>query len=215
MSDVTLKHIVEGLLMASEQPLSIEDLHKIICSENNLLEINELQQIIKELVDDCNSRGVELKEVASGWRFQVRASLSQWISKLYEERPLRYSRALLETLAIIAYRQPVTRAEIENIRGVTVSSNIMKTLIEHEWVQVVGYKEVPGKPAIFASTKKFLDYFNLKSLNELPPLIEFTETLLPEIKPETETEIALAAEAPLDVNENSLLPEEILATENS
>ena len=169
MSEITIKQIVEGLLMASDRPLRIEDLDKIICTDNNL------QDIINEIIEDYKDRGIELKEVASGWRFQVRSDLSQWVNKLYEERPPKYSRALLETLSLIAYRQPVTRAEIENVRGVAVGSNVMKTLIEHEWIRIVGYKEVPGKPAIFATTKKFLDHFNLKSLDELPPLIEFTE----------------------------------------
>ncbi len=200
MSDVTLKQIVEGLLMASERPLRVEDLYEIIYIDDNLFEISKLKDIVNELVDDCNGRGIELKEVASGWRFQVRSDLSQWVNKLYEDRPPRYSRALLETLALIAYRQPVTRAEIESVRGVTVGSNIMKTLIEHEWVRIIGHKEVPGRPAIFATTKKFLDHFNLKNLDELPPLMEFTETMLEEIKPETATEMALAGETTSDVS---------------
>jgi segregation and condensation protein B len=193
MSAVTLKQIIEGLLMASERPLSIEDLYKIICLDNNSFEINKLQVIINEIIEDYKEHGVELKEVASGFRFQVRSGLSQWVNKLYEERPPRYSRALLETLSLIAYRQPITRGEIESVRGVTVGSNIMKTLLEHEWVRVIGQKEVPGRPAIFATTKKFLDYFNLKSLDELPPLVQFTET-----------ETALASAAPLGVDESSL-----------
>lgn len=209
MSDMSLKQIIEGLLMASERPLSTEDLYKIIYTDNNSFEISKLKSIVNELVEDYNGHGIELKEVASGWRFQVRSDLSQWVNKLYEERPPRYSRALLETLALIAYRQPVTRAEIESVRGVTVSSNIMKTLIEHEWVRIVGHKEVPGQPAIFATTKRFLDHFNLKTLEELPPLMEFTETMLEEDKSETvtETEIALASETPLEVDENPLVPD--------
>lgn len=222
MSDITLKQIVEGLLMASERPLRAEDLYKIIYTDDGLFEINKLKNIINELVDDYNGHGIELKEVASGWRFQVRSDLSQWVNKLYEERPPRYSRALLETLALIAYRQPVTRAEIESVRGVTVGSNIMKTLIEHEWVRVIGHKEVPGRPAIFATTKKFLDHFNLKNLDELPALMEFTETMLEEIKPETATddvpavaagfslrsEIALANKTPLEVDESPLMSDD-------
>jgi segregation and condensation protein B len=177
MPAVTPKQIVEALLMASEEPLSVEKLYKIFCSGDNQLEISELRDIIRELVDEYSDGGIELKEVASGWRFQIRTDLSSWISKLYEERPPKYSRALLEILALIAYRQPITRAEIENIRGVVVSSNIVKTLLEHEWIKIVGYKEIPGKPALFATTKKFLDHFNLKHLDELPPLIEFTENV--------------------------------------
>ncbi|CAL7963960.1 segregation and condensation protein B [Gammaproteobacteria bacterium] len=210
MSEVTLKQIIEGLLMASERPLRIEDLYKIICADDNSLEISKLQEIINEIIENCKDRGVELKEVASGFRFQVRSGLSQWVNKLYEERPPRYSRALLETLSLIAYRQPITRGEIESVRGVTVGSNIMKTLLEHEWVRIIGQKEVPGRPAIFATTKKFLDYFNLKSLDELPPLMEFTETLLTEGQPQTEAEIALAS-----VDESSFTPEEIKISDAS
>ena len=209
MSEVNIKQIIEGLLMVSEQPLRIDDIYKVINSDNNLFKINELQVIIDEIVNDYSDSGIELKEVASGWRFQVKKDLSPWVNKLYAERPPRYSRALLETLALIAYRQPVTRAEIEKVRGVTVSTNIMKTLIEHEWVCVVGYKEVPGRPAIFATTKKFLDYFNLQSLEELPPLMEFTETINTEIKPDPKIEVTLANEATLEVNENSIEQEEI------
>ena len=157
--------------MAAEQPLPIEAIHKTM---GDSIEIKELKGVIKEVVEDYKERGIELKEVASGWRFQVKQELSPWVNKLYAERPPRYSRALLETLALIAYQQPITRAEIEKVRGVTVSSNIMKTLMEHEWIRVVGYKEVPGKPAIFATTKKFLDHFNLQSLEQLPALMEFT-----------------------------------------
>lgn len=169
--NVTIKQIIEGLLMAAEQPLPIEAIHKTM---GDSIEIKELKGVIKEVVEDYKERGIELKEVASGWRFQVKQELSPWVNKLYAERPPRYSRALLETLALIAYQQPITRAEIEKVRGVTVSSNIMKTLMEHEWIRVVGYKEVPGKPAIFATTKKFLDHFNLQSLEQLPALMEFT-----------------------------------------
>lgn len=216
MSEVTLKQIIEGLLMASERPLRIEEIYKIIYADDNSFEINKLQEIINEIIEDYSGRGIELKEVASGFRFQVRPGLSQWVNKLYEERPPRYSRALLETLSLIAYRQPITRGEIEDVRGVTVGSNIMKTLLEHEWIRIIGQKEVPGRPAIFATTKKFLDHFNLKSLDELPPLMEFTETLLAEGQSQTDAslavshaEIALASETPLDVDESPLVPEEI------
>jgi segregation and condensation protein B len=178
MSELTSKQIIEGLLMASERPLRLDDLYKIFCIYDSSFEFNKLQDIINEIVEDCGHRGIELKEVASGWRFQVKSELSPWINKLYEERPPKYSRALLETLALVAYRQPITRAEIETVRGVAVSSNIMKTLVEHEWIRIVGYKEVPGRPAIFATTKKFLDHFNLKTLAELPQLMEFTEDIL-------------------------------------
>jgi len=176
MSELTLKQIVEGLLMAADKPLSLDDLYKIFYTEDNNFELITLKEIIDEIIRDCSGRGIELKEVASGLRFQVKPELSLWVNKLYQERPPKYSRALLETLSLIAYRQPITRAEIESVRGVAVGSNIIKTLLEHEWIKVIGHKEVPGKPAIFATTKKFLDHFNLKSLKELPELMEFTDT---------------------------------------
>lgn len=169
-----MKTVIEGIIMAAEGPVTVDDLQKILQANNSLLENKEIKDLINELVNDYSGHGIELKEVASGWRFQVRQDLTPWISKLWEERPPRYSRAFLETLALIAYRQPITRAEIEEVRGVTVSSNIVKTLVEHDWVKVAGYKEVPGRPALYVTTKKFLDYFNLKSLQDLPPLIEFT-----------------------------------------
>lgn len=179
MLDVTPKQIIEALLMASEEPLNIDRLHKIfIDNYDSELDINILRDIVNELANDYVESGIELKEVASGWRFQIKLELSQWVGKLYEERPPKYSRALLEVLALIAYRQPITRAEIEEVRGVSVGSNIVKTLLEHEWVRIVGHKEVPGKPALFATTKKFLDHFNLKHLDELPSLIEFTESMV-------------------------------------
>lgn len=199
MAEVTPKQIVEALLMVSEGPLNIEKLHKIINIENNELEIKVLRDIINELVDDYSDSGIELKEVASGWRFQIKHDLSPWVSKLYEERPPRYSKALMEILALIAYRQPITRAEIEGIRGVAVSSNIIKTLIEHEWIKIVGHKEVPGRPALFATTKMFLDHFNLKHLDELPSLMEFTENMLPNV----ESGVSVAeGEEILDENSN-------------
>lgn len=196
------KKIVEALILAAEQPLSVERLYKIFAQNNNVLELDELKNIINELTNDYSEKCIELKEVSSGWRFQVRAEMKDWIAKLYEERPPRYSRAFMEILALVAYRQPITRAEIEEIRGVVVSSNIIKTLIEHEWVKVVGYKEVPGRPALLATTKKFLDHFNLKHLDELPPLIEFTDKIvndsldaaMPESSDDNEYEIAISEE---------------------
>ena len=173
MAEITPKQIVEALLMASEEPLTTERLHKIFVSNNFMLEINALRDIINELSDDYSD---------CGWRFQIKTDLSQWVNKLYEERPPRYSHALLEILALVAYRQPITRAEIEAIRGVAVSSNIIKTLLEHEWIRIIGHKEAPGRPALFATTKKFLDHFNLKHLDELSPLMEFTETIETEVK---------------------------------
>jgi len=177
-----LKNILEGLLMASSEPLKIGELLNILNAENAVFTSDEVQTALAELTNDYQNRGILLQEVARGWRFQVAPDLATWVSKLYEEKPPRYSRALLESLALIAYKQPITRAEIEEIRGVSGSYNIMKTLLEHEWVKIAGYKNVPGKPALFVTTSKFLDYFNLKSLTDLPDLPEAEiEPALPEI----------------------------------
>ena len=171
---MTLKDIVEAALFASPQPLTVEALRNLF-EEGERPDARTVRQSLDELGQDYASRPVQLAEVASGFRFQVRENYSPWLSRLFEERPVRYSRALLETLAIIAYRQPVTRGEIEEIRGVAVGTGIVRTLQEREWVQVVGHKEVPGRPALYATTRQFLDYFGLRSLNELPALASFSE----------------------------------------
>ncbi|MDV3241300.1 MAG: SMC-Scp complex subunit ScpB [Methylocaldum sp.] len=178
-----LKTIIEAALLAAGRPLSFAELENLF-ADNERPEPAEIQSALAELAEDCRGRAVELKQVASGYRLQVREAFSPWISRLFEERPGRYSRAFLETLAIIAYRQPVTRGEIEDIRGVAVSSGIVRTLQERGWVQVVGHKEVPGRPALLATTKQFLDYFNLKSLGELPPLQELIDDLALQAAPQ-------------------------------
>ncbi|MBA2655184.1 MAG: SMC-Scp complex subunit ScpB [Gammaproteobacteria bacterium] len=165
------KRIIEGAIMASDHPLSIEQITKIF-DPDNTPSPQEIKQYLNTLIEDYQERGIELKEVATGYRFQVRQDLAPWIQKLWQERPAKYSRALLETLALIIYRQPITRAEIEDIRGVAVSTTIIKTLLDRDWVKILGYKEVPGKPALYATTKQFLDDFNLKTLSDLPPLSE-------------------------------------------
>ncbi|MBU2710345.1 SMC-Scp complex subunit ScpB [Zooshikella harenae] len=172
--DVTLSMILEGALLASPKPLTIEHM-QLLFSENSRPDSEAIKQALTVISEQCEGRGFELKEVASGYRFQVRSQLSEWVGKLWEERPPRYTRALLETLALIAYRQPITRGEIEDIRGVSVSSSIIKTLQEREWVRVVGHRDVPGRPAMYATTRQFLDYFNLQSLDQLPPLAEIKE----------------------------------------
>lgn len=181
--DVELKTIIEAALLAAGRPLSFAELENLF-ADNERPEPAEIQSALAELAEDCRGRAVELKQVASGYRLQVREAFSPWVSRLFEERPGRYSRAFLETLAIIAYRQPVTRGEIEDIRGVAVSSSIVRTLQERGWVQVVGHKEVPGRPALLATTKQFLDYFNLKSLGELPPLQELIDDLALQAAPQ-------------------------------
>jgi segregation and condensation protein B len=169
-----LKNIVESALFASGEPLNIDRLLALF-DEEEKPERDELREVITTLQQECEGRGIELKEVSRGYRFQARTDVSHWVSRLWEERAPRYSRALLETLALVAYRQPITRADIEDIRGVAVSSSIMKTLLERGWVRIVGHRDVPGKPAMYASTREFLDYFNLKSLDDLPTLAELRD----------------------------------------
>ena len=169
-----LVQILEGALLAAGEPLSLQRM-AILFEEEERPSTEELRSAIKIVGERCEDRGYELVQVASGYRFQVRQNLSDWVARLWQERPARYSRALMETLSLIAYRQPITRGEIEEIRGVAVSTNIVKTLLEREWVRVVGHRDVPGRPAMYATTRQFLDYFNLKSLDQLPPLAEIKE----------------------------------------
>jgi len=174
INDIQLEQIIEGALMASGQTLSVDRIQSLF---DEGLEPDKARILIalERLGEKCEQRGYELKKVATGYRFQVKQDFSKWIGRLWDEKPQRYSRALLETLSIIAYRQPVTRGEIENVRGVAVSSHITKTLVEREWIQVVGHRDVPGRPAMYATTKMFLDYFNLESLDQLPTLEEIAE----------------------------------------
>ena len=169
MSNEQLKDVVEAALLAYGQPLSVDQLREMF-DEYERPEASEVRKALTQLAEECAGRPVELVEVASGWRLQVRAGFSGRLSKLWQERPSRYSRALLETLALIAYRQPITRAEIEDVRGVTVNPNIVRTLTERGWIRVVGHREVPGHPELLGTTREFLDYFSLKSLDELPSL---------------------------------------------
>lgn|SRR3990167_355739 len=174
MTPDQLERIIEAALMVADGPLTITQIQKLF-PENELPTTMDIHDALHSLKQHYDQRGIELREVANGYRFQAKVDLSPWLAKLWEERPPRYSRAFLETLAIIAYRQPLTRAEIEAVRGVAVSSPIIKALLEREWVRIVGYREIPGKPALYATTKEFLDYFNLKSLAELPTLAELKD----------------------------------------
>ena len=166
-----LKNIIEAALLAAGGPLSLDMMLTLFLDEEQP-EKKELREVLDQLKQDYEGRGIEVIEVGSGWRIQVVEEVSLWISRLWTERAPRYSRALMETLALIAYRQPITRGDIEDIRGVSVSTNIIKTLLEREWVRVVGTRDVPGKPSLYGTTREFLDYFNLKTLDELPPLAE-------------------------------------------
>lgn len=169
-----LRKIVEGALLAAGQPLSEEKLLSLLDEEEQPSKTT-LRDVLEEIAQSCADRGFELKKVASGWRFQVPEELAPWVNRLWEEKAQRYSRATLETLAIIAYRQPVTRGDIEDIRGVAVSSHIVKTLLERGWIKVVGQRDVPGKPSLYATTREFLDYFNLSTLDDLPTLAEIRD----------------------------------------
>jgi|TARA_B110000483_G_scaffold169363_1_gene200293 segregation and condensation protein B len=213
MESLPLKQIIEGAILAAEAPLSIDQLMQLF--EDDEPERVDVRDVLQEIEQDCEGRGFELKQVASGYRFQVRSSYGEWVSRLWKEKPPRYSRALLETLALIAYKQPITRGDVEEIRGVAVSTNIMRTLLEREWVRIVGHRDVPGHPALYATTKSFLDYFNLRNLDELPSLSEIKDLTqvneeldmeddlieLPSLELDAEEEEALAGmdDADLDV----------------
>lgn len=174
---VLLKRIIEGALMAAGKPLTERQLLDLFSEvdEMGAPELDQIKEALEAIEADSKGRGFELRRVASGYRFQVIEGVAPWVGRLWEEKPQRYSRALLETLALIAYRQPITRGDIEEIRGVAVSSQIIKTLVERDWVRVVGHRDVPGRPAMYATTRAFLDYFNLKNLDELPALADIKD----------------------------------------
>ncbi len=174
METTQLKLILEAILLAAGRPLNIDQL-LVMFDLHEKPERSAIREAIALLQEDYDERGINVSEVAGGYRIQVRDTMQPWVAKLWDEKPARYSRALLETLSLIAYRQPITRGEIEEVRGVTVSSSIMKTLLEREWVHVVGHRDVPGRPAMYGTTKQFLNYFSLKSLNELPSLAELRD----------------------------------------
>lgn len=183
MNAVDLKNILEAVLMTADAPMDINRLAALFEKEPEPVEKTAIRAALSLLQEEYDGRGIELREVASGFRIQVRAAYADWVNRLFDEKPQRYSRALLETLAIIAYRQPVTRGEIEDIRGVSINSNIIRTLQEREWIKVVGHRDVPGKPELLATTREFLDYFNLKKLSDLPPLsaIQDLENINPDL----------------------------------
>lgn len=191
-----IERVLEAVLLAAAEPVSVDRLMALF--QPGELPDGDPRQAVRTALNEIeyalDGRGYELKRVASGYRFQVRQGLSPWVSRLFEEKPPRYSRALLETLALIAYRQPATRGDIEAVRGVSVSQNIMRSLLERGWIRVVGQRDVPGRPALYATTRVFLDYFNLRSLDELPPLAEIRALIEPHV--EAETDAPTAAQAP-------------------
>mgnify|MGYP006077333665 FL=1 len=173
MEKSKLKKIIESLIFSSTKPISLRELKNFFTDENMSLEL--IEEVISDIEGKYIDSGVILKKVSTGYRFQVAEECNEWVSNFYPEKPQKYSRALMETLALIIYKQPITRTEIESVRGVSVSSNIIKTLLERDWVKILGYKDVPGKPAIFGTTKEFLNSHNLTSLGQLPKLDDIIE----------------------------------------
>ena len=223
MDKLEIKYFVESALLAAGRPLSVDQLQKLFDGRSEP-EKSEIREAIKGLVDEYEGRGITVAEVASGFRIQVKAGMAERLQKLWEERPPRYSRALFETLALVAYRQPVTRGEIEEIRGVSVSSNIVRTLIERDWVRVIGHRDVPGRPELFGTTRAFLDYFSLKKLDDLPPLADLSdwESLriqlnLPEVEEDQVDDVpdlpVLYPEIPVQNEEEEDEGEDLLVTE--
>jgi segregation and condensation protein B len=175
MNNDKLKPILEALFAAADRPLSVNQISDLFSGDTDQPSKDDIRKAIDEIGGQYQDSGLELKQVASGFRFQVKPAYESWVSRLWDQKPPHYSRAMLETLALIAYRQPITRGEIEDIRGVSVSTNMIKTLLEREWVKPLGHKDVPGRPTLYGTTRSFLDYFNIKSLNELPALSEISE----------------------------------------
>jgi len=185
MDPLKIKQIVEAALVCADAPMTLDTLVSLFREdeiEGGLLDKELVRSALDALAVDCEDRGIELKKVASGYRLQVKQEFSAWVGRMWEDKPPRYTRALLETLSLVAYKQPVTRGDIEQVRGVAVSTSIMRTLIERNWVRVVGHREVPGRPAMYGTTKAFLDYFNLKTLAELPTLADIRDLTEPLIE---------------------------------
>tara|TARA_B100001250_G_scaffold358228_1_gene334387 strand:- start:253 stop:951 length:699 start_codon:yes stop_codon:yes gene_type:complete len=211
--------IVEAVLLAAESPVEVKELVELFNSEE--LDKDTAAKTIRDALEVIGSeydrRSIELKRVASGYRFQVKQDYSEWVGRMLKDRPPRYTRALLETLAIVVYKQPVTRGDIEELRGVSVSQNIMRTLLERGWIKTVGQKEVPGRPALYATTKEFLDYFDLRNLNDLPEISEIQELVVKEIQ-EGNDEVSREVAVNIDVEDNEeggQLSEDILDTDNT
>ncbi|WP_051921463.1 SMC-Scp complex subunit ScpB [Porticoccus hydrocarbonoclasticus] len=201
MENDQLKKIVEGALLAAGRSLDIGHLQQLF-DIDQVPEKDQLLAVIDDIDAECSDRGFELKRTGSGYRIQVRQELSPWINRLWEEKPKKYSRALLETLALIAYRQPLTRGDIEEVRGVSVSSEIIKTLLEREWIRAVGHRDVPGRPALYATTREFLDYFSLSSLDQLPPLNDIRD--IDDINPSLTLDMSARKQSDKEVGDASV-----------
>lgn len=208
ISDELLVRIVEGALMASNSPLTVAHLNSLFPLDQQPGK-DRLLGALDTVQEQCQDRGIELLEVASGWRFQVKRDVHPWVSRLWTERQTKYTRVTLETLALIAYRQPITRGEIEQIRGVAVNSNIIRALEERDWIRVIGHRDVPGRPALLGTTKTFLDYFGLKRLDELPPLSEIKDfaELQPQLNMDIEQALDAAAAAQVQAAADSSEPD--------
>ena len=191
-----ISQVIEAVLLSASRPIDVQEIERVF-PEDEKPTREEIRQALQEIEEQCKDRGVELKKVSSGYRLQVRQSLSSYVAKLWEERPQKFSKATLETLALIAYRQPITRGEIEEIRGVTIGTQLMRGLMERGWVKIVGQRDVPGRPSLYSTTKEFLDYFGLQHLRELPELPE-----LPDLQ-------SLDLELPLEVDNSSTDKEEM------
>jgi segregation and condensation protein B len=212
MDEAQIQRIIEAALMASDGPLTVANIVKLF-TPGELDEENankQVRQALQALQEESEQRGVELKRVASGYRYQVRQELSEWVSRLWDEKPPRYTRALLETLALVAYKQPVTRGDIEQVRGVSVSQSIMRTLVERDWIRIVGQREVPGRPSLYGTTKVFLDYFNLQNLDELPPLAEIRALIEPSLV-ESEETITVAVATADETGDDDATSDEVTA----
>ena len=191
-----ISQVIEAVLLSASRPIDVQEIERVF-PEDERPTREEIRQALQEIEEQCKDRGVQLKKVSSGYRLQVRQNLSGYVAKLWEERPQRFSKATLETLALIAYRQPITRGEIEEIRGVTIGTQLMRGLMERGWVKIVGQRDVPGRPSLYSTTKEFLDYFGLQHLRELPELPE-----LPDLQ-------SLDMELPLEADNSSTDKEEM------
>ncbi len=202
-----IKHVIEAALLAAQEPISLDKLLEVLASQDAAPDRAAVRNALAALESDYDGRGIELKEVASGFRIQIKSSMRDWLTPLWEGRAPRYTRALLETLALVAYRQPITRGEIEEIRGVSVSTNIVRTLMERRWIRVVGYREVPGRPSMLGTTREFLDYFGLKKLEDLPPLSEIKDSY-PELSPQADLIASLESieDGDLEVTSADVVP---------
>ena len=205
MSDHHIRNVIEASLLAAGKPMSTNEIVELF-DEDGRPDKSQIQTSLEALASDYEDRGIELRETASGWRIQIRQSYAREVSRLWPERPQKYSRALLETLALIAYRQPITRAEIESVRGVAVNPNIVKTLMEREWIRVVGHRDVPGHPELLGTTRSFLDYFGLRTIDELPPLAELKQMV--DLNPQLTLPVADSSEDALEAVEVTAASEE-------